>query len=210
MTDLGIGGLLGLYALVSLGAVVPVVPTGALVSAGAVLAAVERPWEIGLVVAVGAAGAYTGDLVTYVVLRRAGTPLAQRVGWLRADDPDGTLRRLRARLEDDEVRSLLLSRLVPGGRIPVLLVAALGGYPTARFASANVAAAALWSVAYAAVGVLGNWLVPDPTLALALVVAAVLAAGVLPGLVRRARRAPRPAASARRPAEARTDAIGEE
>ena len=52
MTDLGLGGLIGLYALVSLGAVVPVVPTGALVSAGAVLAAVERPWEIVLVVAV--------------------------------------------------------------------------------------------------------------------------------------------------------------
>lgn len=187
MTDLGFGGLIGLYALVSLGAVVPVVPTGALVSAGAVLAAVERPWEIVLVVAVGAAGAYTGDLVTYVVLRRAGTPLAQRLGWLHAEDPDGALRRLRTRLEHNEVRSLLLSRLVPGGRIPVLLVAALGGYPTARFASANVAAAALWSVAYAAVGVLGNWLVPDPGLALALVVLVVLAVGVLPGLVRRLR-----------------------
>jgi membrane protein DedA with SNARE-associated domain len=187
MTDLGLGGLIGLYALVSLGAVVPVVPTGALVSAGAVLAAVERPWEIVLVVAVGAAGAYTGDLVTYVVLRRAGTPLAQRLGWLHAEDPDGALRRLRTRLEHNEVRSLLLSRLVPGGRIPVLLVAALGGYPTARFASANVAAAALWSVAYAAIGVLGNWLVPDPGLALALVVLVVLAVGVLPGLVRRLR-----------------------
>ncbi|WZH52933.1 MAG: VTT domain-containing protein [Nocardioides alkalitolerans] len=187
MTDLGLGGLIGLYALVSLGAVVPVVPTGALVSAGAVLAAVERPWEIVLVVAVGAAGAYTGDLVTYVVLRRAGTPLAQRRGWLHAEDPDGALRRLRTRLEHNEVRSLLLSRLVPGGRIPVLLVAALGGYPTARFASANVAAAALWSVAYAAIGVLGNWLVPDPGLALALVVLVVLAVGVLPGLVRRLR-----------------------
>lgn len=187
MTDLGLGGLIGLYALVSLGAVVPVVPTGALVSAGAVLAAVERPWEIVLVLAVGAAGAYTGDLVTYVVLRRAGTPLAQRLGWLHAEDPDGALRRLRTRLEHNEVRSLLLSRLVPGGRIPVLLVAALGGYPTARFASANVAAAALWSVAYAAIGVLGNWLVPDPGLALALVVLVVLAVGVLPGLVRRLR-----------------------
>lgn len=187
MTDLGLGGLIGLYALVSLGAVVPVVPTGALVSAGAVLAAVERPWEIVLVVAVGAAGAYTGDLVTYVVLRRAGTPLAKRLGWLHAEDPDGALRRLRTRLEHNEVRSLLLSRLVPGGRIPVLLVAALGGYPTARFASANVAAAALWSVAYAAIGVLGNWLVPDPGLALALVVLVVLAVGVLPGLVRRLR-----------------------
>ncbi|HEY1133671.1 MAG TPA: VTT domain-containing protein [Nocardioides sp.] len=187
MTDLGIQGLLGLYALVAFGAVVPVVPTGALVSAGAVLAALERPWEIVLVVAVGALGAYTGDLVTYAALRRAGTPLAQRVGWLRADDPHGALRRLREGLERNEVRSLLLSRLIPGGRIPVLLVAALGGYPTARFAAANVAAASLWSVAYAAVGVLGNWLVPDPVVALVVVVAVVLAVGLLPRLLRRGR-----------------------
>jgi len=182
---LGPVGLLVIAALVALGATVPVVPTGAVVSAGAALALAERPWELVLVVLAGAAGAYAGDLATYAVLRRAGTPLAQRVGWLHADDPDGTLQQLRARLEAREVRSLLLSRLVPGGRIPVLLAAALGGYPLRRFASADVAAALLWSCAYAAIGALGGTLVPDPQVAVVVVVvASVLVSLALPHLQR--------------------------
>lgn len=184
--DLGVAGLLALYGAVALGAVVPVVPTGAAVAAAAVLARGEHPWEVVLVVLVGAAGAYTGDLVTYAVLRAAGKPLAERVGWLHADDPDGTLQHLRARLEADEVRSLLLSRLVPGGRVPVLLAAALGGYPLRRFATADVGAATLWSVVYAAIGVVGDALIPDPVVALVVVVVVVLLLGVvLPRLRRR-------------------------
>ncbi|MEO9323806.1 VTT domain-containing protein [Nocardioides sp. C4-1] len=186
MSDgLGALGLLTLLAVVAFGAVVPVVPTGAAVSAAAVLARAEHPWELVLVVAAGGAGAYLGDVVTYAVLRRAGAPLAQRVGWLRADDPDGAIQHLRARLEADEVRALLLSRLVPGGRVPVLLAAALGGYPLARFASANVAAAGLWAAVYAAVGIVGDALIPDPTVALvAVVVVALLLGLVLPRLRR--------------------------
>jgi membrane protein DedA with SNARE-associated domain len=186
--ELGLAGLLALFGAVAFGAVVPVVPTGAAVSAAAVLARSERPWEVVVVVLMGAAGAYVGDVVTYAVLRKAGRPLAQRVGWLHADDPDGALQHLRARLERDEVRSLLLSRLVPGGRVPVLLAAALGGYPVARFVSADVAAALLWATVYAAVGIVGDALIPDPTVALVVVVAFVLVVSlVLPVLTRRRR-----------------------
>jgi membrane protein DedA with SNARE-associated domain len=190
--DLGVGALLTLFGVVAFGAIIPVVPTGAAVSAAAVLAQAEQPWELVLVVLLGGAGAYVGDVVTYAVLRAAGAPLAQRVGWLRAEDPHGALQRLRARLEADELRALLLSRLVPGGRVPVLLAAALGGYPVARFATADVAAALLWATAYAVVGVVGDALVPDPTLSLVVVVIAALLLGTvvprLPALVRRVRR----------------------
>lgn len=189
MTSLGIGGLFTLFGVVAFGAVVPVVPTGAAVSAGAVLARGDHPWEIVLVVAFGAAGAYLGDVITYYVLRLAGAPLAQRVGWLHADDPDGALQSLRARLEQNEVRSLLLSRLVPGGRVPVLLAAALGGYPLARFASANVAAAALWATVYAAIGVAGDALIPDPVVAVVVVVVAAVLLGLALPLLRRRRAA---------------------
>ncbi len=89
MNGLGIGGLLGLLGFVAFGSVVPVLPTGAAVSAAAVLARDNHRWEIVLVVLFGAAGAYVGDLVMYVVLRIAGAPLAERIGWLHADDPDG-------------------------------------------------------------------------------------------------------------------------
>ncbi|WP_137291919.1 DedA family protein [Nocardioides dongxiaopingii] len=186
--DLGVTGLLALFGVVAFGAVIPVVPTGAAVSAAAVLARAEHPWEVVLVLLVGGAGAYAGDVVTYAALRTAGAPLAHRVGWLRADDPDGTLQHLRARLEADEVRSLLLSRLVPGGRIPVLLAAALGGYPLVRFASANVAAALLWSCLYGGIGLVGDTLIPDPVVAVVVVVLAALAVGLVLPRLRRSRR----------------------
>ncbi|TWP35619.1 hypothetical protein FGL98_13420 [Leekyejoonella antrihumi] len=137
----------------------------------------------------GAAGAYLGDLVSYAVLRAAGPPLAERVGWLRADDPDGALARIRTGIEAHELRTLLLSRLVPGGRIPVLLAASLGGYPWIRFASADIAASLLWSTAYAVIGIIGNSLLPNTTIALIVVVAAAMLLTVVMQLVQRHRRA---------------------
>lgn len=166
--------LMALFGVVAFGAIVPVVPTGAAVSAAAVLAGADHPVEIALVVVAGAAGAYVGDLVTYAVLRMAGESLATRVGWLNRDDPRGALQRLRARIDRHELRTLLLSRLVPGGRVPVLLAAALGGYPWMRFASTAVAAAGLWSLVYTLIGVVGNSVLPDTTSALVVVVVAAL------------------------------------
>ena len=174
MTEsLGPLGLLAVFALVTFGSIIPVVPTGPAVSAAAVLASNQHPWELVLVLLVGAAGAYVGDVTTYAVLRTAGQPLAQRVGWLNASDPDGTLRRLRTGIEEHEIRSLLLSRLIPAGRIPVLLAAALGGYPWRRYVSAAVLATLLWSATYSLVGILGDTIFPDARIA---VVAAVVGA----------------------------------
>ncbi len=171
--------LAGLFAVVAFGAVVPVVPTGAAVSVAAVLATSDNPVFLLFVVAVGAAGAYTGDIITYGVLRLAGEPLAHRVGWLQRDAPAETLGRLRAQVEAHEVRVLLLSRLVPGGRVPVLLAAALGGYPWRRFAIADVGAATLWSVVYAAIGLGGGAIFPEPWQGIVAAVAIVIGASVL-------------------------------
>ena len=172
-------GLLGVALVVAFGAVVPVVPTGAAVSAAAVLTQADRPWEILLVVAAGAAGAYVGDVVVYAALRFFGEPLAQRMGWLNREDPQGAVQRMRDRIEEHEMQTLLVSRLVPGGRVPVLIAAALGGYPLHRFASAALAAAGLWSVLYTAIGVLGATVFPDSNFS----VVAVIIVALLVGLV---------------------------
>lgn len=176
MSDgLGPLALLALFGFVAFGSIIPVVPTGPAVSAAAVLARAEHPWELVLVVAVGAAGAYTGDIITYAVLRRAGEPLAQRIGWLQKDDPQAALQRIRHGIEEHEVRTLLVSRLVPGGRVPVLVAAALGGYPWQRYVAAAVLATLLWSVTYTLVGLLGDSLFADAQVAIiAAVVGAVL------------------------------------
>lgn len=185
--QLDLATLLILFGVVAFGAVIPVVPTGAAVSGAAVLAADQHLWELIPVVLVGAAGAYLGDLVTYGVLSVAGEPLARRVGWLEPGDDENRLHRLREAIEERELRTLLVSRLVPGGRIPVLLVAALTGYPFYRFAGAAVAAAGLWSLLYAAVGLIGSSLLPDTTTAVVVAVVLALVVSVVPGLVRRLR-----------------------
>lgn len=182
---LGVVTLLVLFGVVAFGAVVPVLPTGAAVSSAAVLAGSEHAWEVPLVVAVGGAAAYAGDLVTYAALRAAGEPLARRVGWLRDDGEHPGPARLRERLERAEIRTLLVSRLVPGGRVPVLLVAALTGYPWYRYVSAAALAAILWAAVYAAVGLLGDRLVDDDRVALAVAVGGALLVSLVPQAVRR-------------------------
>lgn len=165
--------LWSLWVAVTVGAVVPVVPTGAAVSAAAAFAVHRHPGAVLLAVAVGAAGAYVGDLVVYAACRWGGERLARRLRWLRTGERTEALgRRLRA----GQVPVLLVSRLVPGGRVPVLVAAALAGLPVARFAWANAPACLLWAASYAAVGLVGGAVFPEPWQA---VLAAVLAVAVL-------------------------------
>lgn len=180
MSDgIGLAYLLGLFGVVAFGAVIPVVPTGAAVSVAAALAHWNSPVSLALVVLFGATGAYTGDVITYGVLRVAGEPLARRVGWLHDGATAVTLERLRSQVEAHELRVLLLSRLVPGGRVPVLLAAALGGYSWRRFVTADIGAAALWASVYAAIGLAGRALFPEPWQgAVAAIVVVLLVSGL--------------------------------
>lgn len=162
MADFGAGYLAGMFGVVAFGAVVPVLPTGAAVSVAAVLAEDDNALLITLVVLVGAAGAYVGDLVTYAILRWAGQGLLRRVRWLDAAGHSEAVERVLHQLETQELRTLLLSRLVPAGRIPVLAAAAVGGYSWRRYVSADIAAALLWSAVYAAIGLLGKSIFPKP------------------------------------------------
>ncbi|GGK18410.1 hypothetical protein GCM10010124_08740 [Pilimelia terevasa] len=165
--------LLYLLAAVLVGAVLPVVPTGAAVSGAAAYAWHHHPPTVPLVVLTGAAGAWTGDLAVYAACRWGGERLARRLRWLRDGELTATLA---ARLRTHAVPVLLVSRLLPAGRIPVLVGAALTGLATARFAVANAPACVAWATAYAAVGLAGGALFAEPWQA---VVAAVLAVGAI-------------------------------
>jgi membrane protein DedA with SNARE-associated domain len=152
-------GTLGWLILVVLfGSVVPVVPTGAAVSGAAVLAAHQDPVQVVFVVVAGAVGAYVGDLTTYVVLGWGGERIARRLHWLRGPQ---RFDRVSARLREAHVSTLLVSRLIPAGRVPVLLAATMAGLGWRRFAVANAPASLLWAVLYAAIGVLGRVIFPE-------------------------------------------------
>ncbi len=160
-----------LILVVLLGSVVPVLPTGAAVSGAAALAAHQHPLTVVLVVLAGAGGAYAGDLATYRLLGWGGERLAGRLHGLHARPRVG---RLSARMRQGRVSTLLVSRLIPGGRVPVLLAAAVSGLDWRRFAVANLPAALAWSALYAAIGVLGRAVFPEPWQSVVAAIALVL------------------------------------
>ena len=142
-----------LFLVVSFGAIIPIVPTGAAVSGAAALAFHNNKIDFLFVIAAGAAGAYVGDLVMYAMCRLGGEQLARRLRWLRDEEH---LAAVKERLRRSQVPVLLVSRLIPGGRVPVLLAAAFLGLPWRTFVVANAPACALWAAVYAGVGVAGG------------------------------------------------------
>ena len=155
----GLGALLGLFGVVAFGAVVPVVPTGAAVSGAAALAWHTQPFVLFLAVLAGAAGAYLGDLIMYGLCRVGGEQLARRLRWLRDEERLGGVQE---RLKENQVQVLLVSRLIPGGRVPVLLAAGFIGLSWRTFVVANAPACVLWALVYAAIGIFGGSVFPEP------------------------------------------------
>ncbi|MGW1341606.1 DedA family protein [Kribbella sp. NPDC002412] len=177
--------LFALAGAVLLGAVLPVLPTGAAVSTGAVLASHHNPIGLVGVLIAGAGGAYLGDLIVYAGCRFGGERLAKRVGWLR---DNASLDALRDRLAEHEIGVLLTSRLIPGGRVPVLLAAGLAGYRWERFALVDLTASSLWAAVYMAIGLLGYALFDEPWQGVLAAIVLVILTTVVSTLVQRWRR----------------------
>jgi membrane protein DedA with SNARE-associated domain len=183
--DFGWVYLAALAGAVLIGAVLPILPTGAAVSAGAVLASHGNPIGLVGVLIAGAGGAYLGDLIVYAACRAGGEKLAKRVGWLRNN---ASLDALRVRLAEHEITVLLTSRLIPGGRVPVLLAAGLAGYRWHRFAVVDLISSSLWAVVYMAIGLLGYALFPKPWQGVVAAIALVLLTTVVSSLIQRWRK----------------------
>ncbi|MFF7177862.1 VTT domain-containing protein [Streptomyces sp. NPDC008121] len=179
-----------LFLLVSLGALVPVVPTGAIVSTAAVVAFHQTaPWPLLFVFLVASSAALLGDVALYWLGRRGvGSKNGSR--WLEALRDRAApelLDHARERLETHRVSVLVLSRLVPAGRIPVMLACLLAAMPLRRFARGDLPACLAWTATYQLIGILGGSLFPEPWQGvLAAVVLTVLVSGA-PALWKRAR-----------------------
>lgn len=174
-----------LFGVVAAGSTLPILPTGAAVSATAVLAARYHPLTLPLVVLVGAVAAYLGDAVTFAICKAGGETLVRRLKMLRK--PAQTAQSVSDRLLNRPVTVLLVSRLVPGGRIPILLAGAVLGLSWRRFAVSNLAACALWSAMYAAIGLLGHSIFPEPWEAVVCAILIVLAVNQLLSWLRKRR-----------------------
>ncbi|MEU6975240.1 MULTISPECIES: VTT domain-containing protein [unclassified Streptomyces] len=183
-------GYPSLFLLVALGALVPVVPTGAIVSSAAVVAFHQTaPLALLYVFVVSASAAFLGDLALYWLGQR-GVRSRNGSRWLAALRGRVTPERLaqaQKRLETHQVPVLVLSRLVPAGRIPVMLACLLAGMPLRRFARGDLPACLAWAATYQLIGILGGSLFPEPWQGVVAAVGLTVLLGAAPSLWRRLR-----------------------
>ncbi|MFD4030622.1 DedA family protein [Streptomyces sp. NPDC058637] len=180
-----------LFLLVALGSLVPVVPTGALVSSAAVVAFHQTsPFALLVVFAVASSAAFLGDICLYWLGQR-GVRSKNGSKWLKAISGRAAPERLaqaQRKLDEQSGTVLVLSRLVPAGRIPVMLACLLGRMPLRRFARGDVPACLAWAATYQLIGILGGSLFPEPWQGVAAAVALTLLISGAPALWRRLRR----------------------
>ncbi|GHH88638.1 membrane protein [Streptomyces sulfonofaciens] len=183
-------GYPSLFLLVLIGALVPVVPTGALVSSAGVVALHQTaPFALVAVFGVAALAAFLGDVALYWLGRRG---MGSRGGsrWLAAirdRAPEDRLAQAQERLAEHEVPVLVLSRLIPAGRVPVMLACLLARMPLRRFARGDITACLAWAVTYQLIGILGGSLFAEPWEGVVLAVGLTVLVSAAPLLWRRIR-----------------------
>lgn len=184
-------GYPALFLLVALGALVPVIPTGALVSTAAVVAFHHQtlPFGLLLVFAVGAVAAFVGDVALYWLGQRGVRSRngSRRLEALRGRATPERLAQAQRKLDEHGVLVLVVSRLVPAGRIPVMLACLLARLPLRRFARGDAPACLAWAATYCLIGILGGSLFSEPWKGVALAVALTLLISAAPTLWRHSR-----------------------
>ena len=179
-----------LFLLVFLGALVPVIPTGALVSSAAVVAFHQTaPLALLFVFVTASTAAFLGDIALYWLGRR-GMRSKNGSRWLeaiRSRAPEERLSQAQGKLTDHGVAVLVLSRLVPAGRIPVMLACLMAEWPLRRFVRGNLPACLAWAVTYQLIGILGGSLFKEPWEGVVAAVALTVAISAAPSVWKRVR-----------------------
>ncbi|GGV36413.1 DedA family protein [Streptomyces griseoflavus] len=179
-----------LFLLVLVGALVPVIPTGALVSSAAVVAFHRAaPFSMALLLVTASLAAFLGDMALYWLGRR-GMKSDHGSRWLEAirrRAPEDRLRQAQHKLADHGVAVLVLSRLIPAGRLPVMLACLVAKWPMRRFVHGNLPACVAWAATYQLIGVLGGSLFREPWQGVVAAVALTLLLSAVPALWRRLR-----------------------
>ncbi len=180
-----------LFLGVLLGSIVPVVPTGAVVGAAAAFAMTSDALALPVVLTFAISAAVIGDLVTFSVCRSGGP---RALGLLTRNQSRERVGEVRDQFRRHGWQIVVIGRLLPAGRIPVLLAAGALSYPWRRLVPATVAAATLWAVAYASLGVLSGGIFDSPLIATLIATLLVLVVSAVLNLVgSRRRRDQRPA-----------------
>jgi membrane protein DedA with SNARE-associated domain/uncharacterized membrane protein YvlD (DUF360 family) len=177
-----------LFGGVLLGSVIPIVPTGAIVGAGAAVAMTTDEMSLPLVLLLCTLGAYIGDVITYAIARLGGDPA---IRWLSRHQHADRIASIRDQFSRRGWQIVVIGRLLPAGRIPVLLAAGALAYPWRRFLPTALVASAIWAIAYALLGIVSGGIFDSPLVASLIATVLVLIVTVLMAVIARRRtRAP--------------------
>ncbi|MEU0391809.1 VTT domain-containing protein [Streptomyces sp. NPDC006208] len=184
-------GYPSLFLLVFVGALVPVVPTGAVVSSAAVVAFHHTaPPALLFVFLVASLAAFLGDVALYWLGQRGLRSKNGSRGLAALSEraaPD-RLDQAQRKLDEHGVLVLVLSRLVPAGRIPVMLACLLATMPMRRFIRGDLPACLAWAATYGLIGIVGGSLFAEPWQGVLAAVALTVVISGAPALWRRLRR----------------------
>ncbi|MGW7487786.1 DedA family protein [Streptomyces sp. NPDC054786] len=183
-------GYPSLFVLVVLGSLVPVVPTGAVVSSAAVVAFHQTsPFTLLNVFAVASCAAFLGDVGLYWLGRRGSHSRSgsRRLARLRARAGPERLAQAQRKLREHGILVLVLSRLVPAGRIPVMLACLLASMPLRQFVRGDVPACLAWAATYQLIGLLSGSLFAEPWQGVALAIGLTVVISAAPAVWRRVR-----------------------
>ena len=137
----------------ALDAVLPIVPSEAVVIAASVLAA-KGQLSIWLIAVAAAAGGFLGDTGSYLLGRSAGASAARRL--FQSPKAKGRLTWASEALERHGAIIVVVARFVPGGRTATTFTAGVVRLPWPRFAAADAVGASLWAAYAAGLGYLGG------------------------------------------------------
>jgi membrane protein DedA with SNARE-associated domain len=188
-TDASSLGYPVLFGGVLIGSIVPVIPTGAVVGAAAAVATSTGHLSLPLVVLLATLGALCGDLITFAIARFGG-PTAVR--WVSRGQHPERIEEVRGQFRRHGWQIIVVGRLLPAGRIPVLVAAGALAYPWRRLVPAATLACLVWAVAYSLIGIVSGGLFDNPLIATLLAAVLILILGGVLNLVssrRRKRRA---------------------
>jgi membrane protein DedA with SNARE-associated domain len=174
-----------LFGGVLLGSIVPVVPTGAIVGAAAAFAMTSDSFGLVIVLVLSTAAALLGDLVTFAVCRFGG-PAAVR--WVSRGQHADRIEEVREQFRKHGWQIIVVGRLLPAGRIPVLVAAGALAYPWRRLIPASTLGCLLWAVAYALLGVVSGGVFDSPLVATLLATLLILVISAVINLVAARRR----------------------
>jgi membrane protein DedA with SNARE-associated domain len=172
-----------IFGGVLVGSIVPVLPTGAVVGAGAALAMTGQ-LNLVLVILLSMVGALIGDLVTFAAGRGGRGPMTR---FFERRQSAEKLTSARDRFVQKGWLLVVIGRMVPAGRIPVLLAAGALDYPWRRIVLASAGACLLWAAAYALLGVVSGGLFDNPLVATLIATMLILVITMVVGLVVRHR-----------------------